>query len=330
MLSISSSINNIFRGRNFSTIQPEQTKRQKIKLEEQLSLDIVQIYNKVVEDFAEMGQILELKDPVELYALFEYALYNGYLSARKYFEPNLNDFFEELEDLKTIPGAYTISGTAICRHTQVTLKDIMQKSDIQSDILAMFKPYDVDEYYGPKVEEYENNLLKRKNIDPEKATKEERISVQKQVDEKCWQFKQRIKSKNKYGNHVVTMAVKDGKIHFFDPTLKTIWKLSDNKQGLNSETEQAELRLEKEVFNGTNKERKKVLELLKLQETSIEEDKKVLLETKRILTQNKYLLESFYNEHEELYEELREKLKTINEDHKEVYDEIDKKRKIRG
>ena len=67
----------------------------------------------------------------------------------------------------------------------------------------------------------------------------------------------------------------------------------------------------KTVFFGTKKEYNKQQKEILLEETTKEEDKKLIEQAKKIIFENEDIFGKFYKEHNDIYQDVTEKIKKI-------------------
>ena len=266
-------------------------------------IEIKKIYNEIINDYGKLNKNLNLENPVEVYTLFNYALRKGYLSRNKNFTE-----YNKASRMKTILGVYPITGVGVCRHIAQTLKDVLKASGIESNTLNVFqRPYTKEEAKEIIVKRA-NEKLENINV-PEKVKIEMLANYILQELEKLNPVMTKIdKSIEKCGNHVITVAVKGGKLHLLDSTQERIYKLDSNKTILTSDFEgYTGARIIKKTFFGTRNEFTNVKKQIMLPQTSEEEDNGYIKQTILLAKECDDMFQNFYDEHKDAYEEIYQK-----------------------
>ena len=83
-----------------------------------------------------LNDIFHLNDPVEISTMFEFLLFNGYLSKDKEFQAlarKNNDNF-----LFSVRGAEVFTGKGVCRHIASMFTDILNEYGIESSTLFVY------------------------------------------------------------------------------------------------------------------------------------------------------------------------------------------------
>ena len=247
-------------------------------------IEIKKVYDKVIDNISKINKIFGLTEPVEIYTMFTCALNNGYLSKDKKFIQDDS----EIRNIRTIYGAIPITGKGVCRHIGPMLCDIMKKSNIESNAMTVYQKTIIGQI---DIKNYIDDLKKEIDKLIEENNKYEKI-------------------KKKYGNHVITLAIKNGKIHLLDPTQEKIYKVSktDKKLIIDKSKDITNVLAQKETFLGTKEELKKQEKHLTLPCTTFEEDEKLVKRTTSLFNNNLDILDILYNTNKELYEEISDKL----------------------
>ena len=266
-------------------------------------LQIKKIYEKTIRDYAKINKMLKLTEPVEIHELFLHMLKNGYLSQNKTFEKN-----NICSPIKTILGAYILSGKGVCRHISCLEKDIMEQSNIESTVLTLYQKPIKDSKSEEILEQQILEMIKRKYMTDEEI-KKAKTNIINDYNEDYEMIEQSNKTN---GNHAIVIATKNGKISLLDGMQERIYKKSKiNPMILVDDEKDNKICFGKTVFFGTKKDYYKQKKQIQLQEPTKEEDEKLIKQTKQLIQKNNDIFEHFYNEHEELYKEVTYKIKTI-------------------
>lgn len=119
---------------------------------------------------------------------------------------------------------------------------------------------------------------------------------------------EQIKTEKKYGNHVITLALNNGKVHLLDATLKKIYKPQSRKYIIDEKNEISKVCMEVYTFSGTKEEFKNQKKYMKLPTTTYEEDIKQVEKVKSMFDNNQEIFEILYNSNKELYQEIAHKI----------------------
>ncbi len=267
--------------------------RQNMQIYSKEFLEIKTLYDEITKDFHKMCETFGFKEPVEIHALFEQSLRRGYFSKTKEYEyENISSEFEN------IMGAYTFTGKSACKHIATLEKDIMQQCGMKSSTLNVYQ-----ETMQPLKNEYKsNNQVSTKKKEIMEETTDGLLDLE--------EIKALLR---KYGNYLITMVVKDGKVNFFDAPQGRIYKLSKNIPLLLLDffPGDTEITTQESSFIGTKKEYKNMKKYLHLNSTALSEDYALYTNTSYIVFNNRDILEKFYKENKSKYIEIDNKIKEL-------------------
>ncbi len=272
------------------------------------------LYSEFINNYCELNKIFYLYNPIEIMILYNYMLYNGYLSNNKKFE--FKDIYKK--EINGLEKLNIIDGNGVCRHISYVLNDILRKESIFSYRLEVHLnniEYDIiEDKNGIDI-----NSLKFKASD---AIKDDEVlkEILKYIEtldknKKYKLIKEIVKDgsllNQKIGNHAINLCVKDNIIYYLDPTHKIIYHKESNI--LHSEEIDAEIKLLSSFILNTNTS---YFELKKLLDSnySSEKENKEKTYIKRVnnkIKNNLDILESFYYFNRELYSEISYKLNKI-------------------
>ena len=246
------------------------------------ALEAKKIYDEIIKNYNLLNGIFSLNDPVAIYAMFSYALHNGYLSLNKKYTSNP----KYVMDLPNANGIGVVTNNNLERHNAFMFSDVLRKSGIYSNVLGVTFSDDLFLSLEDMVS------FATVGIDNESFSKED------------FDISQVFNCSMK---HVLTYALSDGKQYFFDPTLRTIFKPSETEPfTLLKENAQVDIDM---PFTKKLISKKEYLELKKelsrqMQNTSIQSDNKIIYNTNLLCNNNRDIFEKFYYDNEELYEEI--------------------------
>lgn len=110
-----------------------------IKIKDDLSTinEIQKIYDEIIRHYSKLNRIFDFNNPVEIFALYVYAVEKGYLSFHHNFEHGQTDDDVEKE-IFGLSGVEIILGHGVCRHFSAMLNDIFKESGVDSKKCYVF------------------------------------------------------------------------------------------------------------------------------------------------------------------------------------------------
>lgn len=110
-----------------------------IKIKDDLSTinEIQKIYDEIIRHYSKLNEVFDFNNPVEIYALYVYAVEKGYLSFHHNFEYGQTDDDVEKE-ISGLSGVEIILGHGVCRHFSGMLNDIFKESGVESKKCYVF------------------------------------------------------------------------------------------------------------------------------------------------------------------------------------------------
>lgn len=219
-----------------------------IKIKDDLSTinEIQKIYDEIIRHYSKLNEVFDFNNPVEIYALYVYAVEKGYLSFHHNFEygQTYDDLKKEIFGLSSLE---IILGHGVCRHFSGMLNDIFKESGVDS--------------------------------------------------KRCYVFLADEGKKNLYTpNHAIVVAKKDDLMHILDPTNSIIFKPGDSNSIYVSGKHYVYINPYERLKLGKN-----------LEFTSEKDDETLMNRSKKICSENRDMLKSFYKENKDLYEEIAQK-----------------------
>lgn len=219
-----------------------------IKIKDELSTidEIQKIYDEIIKHYIRLNKVFDFNNPVEILALYVYAVEKGYLSLHHNFEyrQTYDDLKKEIFGLSSLE---IILGHGVCRHFSGMLNDIFKESGVDS--------------------------------------------------KRCYVFLADEGKKNLYTpNHAIVVAKKDDLMHILDPTNSIIFKPGDSNSIYVSGKHYVYINPYERLKLGKN-----------LEFTSEKDDETLMNRSKKICSENRDMLKSFYKENKDLYEEIAQK-----------------------
>lgn len=279
------------------------------------------LYNEFIKKYNIMNRDFSFKEPISMYTMFNFLLNHGYLSKDKKFNCINNDCC----DFNKLYGADIIRGNGVCRHISSLFTDILNDYGIPSMNVVTYVPYSnflftnvINENYSREknisiISTCIDSLEERKKIIDNLIVLEENgiyISVEYTSSEK------NVKKEKKYGNHVITYSLYDNKSYYLDPTLDNIYRLIDIKNGIIGDDNNNITFKTNQFYRWNNLSDKEIKDYIKKMQTyqdsiSVLEEDNIISSTMDICVDNIDVFEKFYNDNNELYNEISNKLVKI-------------------
>lgn len=279
------------------------------------------LYQEFINRYNQLNATFDIYDPIQIHTMFVYLLHRGYLSRDKCF--NYSD--ENTRDIDGLLGVNIITGESVCRHISAAVSDILNDYGIEANQLGV--------YSG----EWELNI---DTLNVLKYTKEELVNwskihiadkrvyesliklIEKVVDEENKNIKISLKMedgnnllKKAVGNHAITVAVKDEKSYFLDPTNFWIYGMRDaNKKMLYDDNcNEIPIKLLPSIMYNSSAGYLKMMEQLRRQYPSVSKETRdsLILETISMCDSNMDIFAQFYNHNRELYSDISDKVLSI-------------------
>lgn len=282
---------------------------------------IRELYNYFLSNYNRLNKIFDLNNPVEIYTMFNYLLYRGYLSKNREFQFT----GKQSRDLKGLYGTEVITGKAVCRHISAMLTDILNGYGIESSQLGVYS---------------KDHIININILKEQKHTKEELVNwvrmhitneqeyefAIKLIDECVDNLNQNIEIssemidnknilKRKVGNHAISFASKDEKSYFLDPTQTRIYRMKESDKGTlyDSECDDIPIRLISSIVLNNSKDYLKMKKRLSNPcfIIKVEEEQAFVKATLNKCKNNMDIFEQFYVDNCELYDDISSKVLNI-------------------
>ena len=250
-------------------------------------------YNRLIKETAFLLTNMNITEPVPILSLYTYLIKNGYLSLNHHFTYNKN-----VDDCLYLFGTNVIYGEGVCRHITTFLTDIYKEIGYESYNIAMVSK--------------DTETLSRQEYNYEESNIQE---------SKIQKVKNKIN--NVYGtnfNHLVTLVNNLNESLIVDPTNDIVFYINDHYQII-------PIIGKKQIMIGKylplfNKEEKGLLKdfLSITKQKTINTVQNNYNKTWNIATQNKNVLNCFYKNNEDLYQEINTKRKILVKEFKRYID----------
>lgn len=275
--------------------------------------EIRTLYQQFIKNYNKMNKDFELKNPIQIYTMFNYLLYKGYLSKGKEFQFS----GEEARDIPAIYGTNIILGKGVCRHISSMLKDILNDYGIEAYNLGCYsRTYNVN-INITKQQEYSYDELRewvKKHVIDERtncflnALIDEMEKQKKFAEFSYKQEEDKNLIKKMVGNHLICCSRYNGEDYYLDPTQTRIYRLNTDFNTLFDSEKDSDMKIKQTatIFSNNVKE---YIEMKKMllnpnPSISIEEEQELVLTTKNLCKENMDIFEQFYNDNSEIYDEL--------------------------
>lgn len=276
------------------------------------------LYQEFIRNYNDLNREFNFDNPIQIHTMFNYLLYNGYLSKDKNFEFTS----KYARDINPIKGANVIMGSGVCRHIAAMLVDIFNDCGIEAFRL------------GCHIRE---SVVKFGLYDEEKMSREELDSwIRLNINDRCLQEKLYLAvdeafKEGKYvklsfdvrdnkdliekilGNHAICLALKDNKSYFLDPTQFRVYRLSecDKKILYDDNDDNIKIKLISSIIIDNFKNYLALKSRLFGSDVLVEEEKEMIDSTLSICRNNMDIFDSFYNTNRELYDDISNRLVKI-------------------
>lgn len=273
--------------------------------------ELKKLYNEFIKSYNKLNKVFDFNDPIQIYVMYNYLLYKGYLSINKNFE-----FTKEYaKDIKNLYGSEIITGHGVCRHISSMLVDIYNDYGIKSAKLSVYvsdkivcNKSEFKNYMYSYLNNQLNNLYKKNNIDEYK-----KMAIYKNYDILSdfmdnYEIIEDEKLLNMSSNHAITVALNKGKYYMLDPTNDTTFRpYRSDKQFFTSDLfNKVPVDWSFSLNNNSSLKKCRILKGM-LQEYSFVskvEEQMIKSNTINICNENLDIFEKFYNENKELYKEI--------------------------
>ena len=97
--------------------------------------ELTLLYREFLHNYSRLNKLFNFNNPVEIYTMFYYLLFRGYLSSHKTFLKT--DLVTT--DLHNILGVNVLAGKSACRHNASLLADILENLGFEAYTLTVFE-----------------------------------------------------------------------------------------------------------------------------------------------------------------------------------------------
>lgn len=276
--------------------------------------EIKSIYDEIVKDYNKLNKVFDLSNPVEIHTMYNYFVYKGYMSKDKSFKFSAKNS----RDIRTLFGANIINGQGVCRHIAIMLRDIFNDYGIDSSVVSATMPNAVVTIGDNKEKGTVQTIEEMYDFVKKNITNEEQRKVFNEVIKKFGAdifLSYRLKEEpnriaRTTGNHLITLAVKNGISYMLDSTQNRIYRLNPNDRNFlfDRETDQIKICYDSLGLFEKTSSIKTIKSNILLPSSAVEEEQILIQRTSQLCKDNQDIFEQFYNEHSEMYNELSNKL----------------------
>jgi hypothetical protein len=249
--------------------------------------ELKSLYDQVLINFNDLKNDFNFNNNIELCTFIHYCVNNGYLSYNKNYKFNQ----ENIVDIKSIEGAYLMSGIGVCRHISAFYKDILDLNNIENCqiLVNTIEILDLDKL----LKEMDDVFSKMPNTLFTKEVFEE--------------IKKSQKKSTKYANHVINMVKENNLGYYLDPTRLKLHTKIDDKNLLSSSNEKIRIMdFQMEIHEKKDfKIYKNLSEVEIANFDSFNEKTDIVHDT---CNNNIDMLDKFYHENKELFVEIKNEL----------------------
>ena len=281
-------------------------------------IEIKNLYQEFITNYNKLNKDFNFDNPVQIFTMYNYLLNRGYLSKGKEYEFSS----AQARDISQIAGTNVLTGRAVCRHTSALLGDILKDYGFQTGgLVAYMRSYIIN------INTKSENLWTREecvqwvrtHMVDERAYKLLMIAIEVLYDEhnkgmvieaKTEDIKNPLK--RFFGNHAITFAF-DGKYSYYlDPTNERIYRAVDDHTLMDAE-DQLSIKKGSSILVNDGASYRFMLQKLKENHPSIplEEEKKLLEETRTLCENNMDVFDKFYAENEGLITDISDRVLSL-------------------
>jgi len=247
------------------------------------TIELAKSYHLFLKEYVKLQKTFSFDKPLEIYAMFDFLLHQGYLSSGKSFgyDAQANVF-----DITDLYGVDVFKGTAVCRHIGCMLNDIYEYSNLKGNTLTTGTKFlDKDTI----INDYQN-LFVWKYVENDNCMKS---MVEDYI--KDWNNQDKFdKDLMPTSFHLINYVVDHCHEYFLDATNSRIFKRNlDNRYILTSDDNKVLYVLDDFYDDYKNKE-----------QTSYSSDEIDVRAIYTLCSANMDIFEKFYKEHQELYDDI--------------------------
>lgn len=98
--------------------------------------EIKKLYQEFIHNYGKLNDVFGFTEPISIYTMLNYLIYDGYLSKGKHFE----FFNDKTLDISSIRGAYVLNGSGCCRNITSMLTDVLNNCGISAANIGCYVP----------------------------------------------------------------------------------------------------------------------------------------------------------------------------------------------
>lgn len=253
---------------------------------------ITSLYHQSVDNTAELMKNFALDEPISVFAMYVYLYRNGYLSSNQKFIYSM-----KLKDIPKNYGADVIGGYGVCRSVAEHLTDIYQKLGYASDSITV-------------------NATKKSIAGLDKLCPT--IVEKDPSGARFAKFISTLTGKIRISNHMITLVRHEGKSYVLDGMNDGILipqgrkLVTPNNPTADMIYSPVSLLINRAMgMVNKNSSLREINETLKMPTIDMQEYRRIYLETLKMCRDNEDLLEQFYLESAEIYDEISSTLEKV-------------------
>lgn len=251
--------------------------------------EILGIYNRFIKNYNELNRTFGFNHPVEVFAMFDYLLHEGYLSKNMEF-----DFSDEnVIDVPKLYGVNIFNGDGVCRHISYLLNDIFNDYGMKGEKISVYqrKLISFDDEQVKSILENAKEILLNKSNDIDVSFFDVVMQkIKESASLEPFNYNRLTRS-----NHAINYVEYDNIGYYFDPTQSTIYDKNNNSMYLSDEIGDRNYII--------NRDKKKQF----LASNNRYDDLLFMRDIVSLCKKNIDIFEKFYKENKELYEEISHK-----------------------
>lgn len=256
--------------------------------------EIKTLYDEVIKNTSDLMKDMEANDPISIFSTYVYMQRNGYFS-----KEHENAYNMDLHDMNNLMGADVINSSGVCRSYASMLRDIYNYMGFDSSVITVFAtPENINDF-------------KKLSVVPKKISDE---STKKKVDKIV-----KLTKLLHLGNHAITIVKDNDKNYTLDPTNDGFIIPNKAHNLLTSDNPTSSMKYRSLSTLMFKRNLLAVRKQLMMPTITREEYEKIYLVMQDRMDRNKDLMEKFYSENKELYDEISEKIKNTGSTISRIY-----------
>ena len=195
-----------------------------------------EIYKSILKKYIEVNGKFDFKNPLDVFALFSYAIRNNIFSVNDEREVINSKRFDSL-----LIRELTLNNHGVCRHVSTMLTDVYKNLGLQSEVGICLRPQ-MQEVIKP-IDETDRVILEQMTEELKKITQFEINGKPITFDDMMMCPPKKIvyeqipfsKTEAKNGNHAITLVTDEEYTYYLDATNSNVYAMDDDNELITNE-----------------------------------------------------------------------------------------------